>query len=58
MEQSMYGFFLGDHYPLPIVDLDQSRKKASDEIWSIIQSQRSRINAQQIIEKHTLRKSS
>ncbi len=58
MEQSMYGFFLGEHYPLPIVDLDQSRKKASDEIWSIIQSQRSRINAQQIIEKHTLRKSS
>ncbi|GGE31185.1 cryptochrome/deoxyribodipyrimidine photo-lyase family protein [Psychroflexus planctonicus] len=56
MEQNMYNFELGRDYPMPIVDLDSARKKASDSIWGIIQSQKSRANAKQIIEKHTLRK--
>jgi deoxyribodipyrimidine photo-lyase len=55
MEQQMYDFRLGEDYPIPIVDLDSSRKKASDEIWGIIQSQKSKANARVIIQKHTLR---
>ena len=56
MEQEIYNFRLGEVYPFPIVELDTSRKKASDEIWRIIQSQKSKSNAQEIINKHTLRK--
>jgi deoxyribodipyrimidine photo-lyase len=33
MEQSFYGVQLGLDYPLPIVDLKESAKKARDKIW-------------------------
>lgn len=58
MEGQMYGFQLGKDYPFPMVDLEKSRKNASDELWGIIQSQKSKYMAQQIIKKHTLRKQS
>lgn len=55
MEQEMYNFRLGENYPLPIVDLETTRKHASDEIWGIIQSKPSKKEGQKILQKHTLR---
>lgn len=55
MEQAMYDFHLGEDYPLPIVNLETSRKHASDEIWSIIQSKSSKKQGQQIVKKHTMK---
>ncbi|NEV93641.1 deoxyribodipyrimidine photo-lyase [Psychroflexus sp. YR1-1] len=55
MEQDMYGFQLGKDYPKPIVDLEASRQFASDSIWKIIQSERSKAEGQKILERHTIR---
>ena len=33
MEQQMTGFILGKNYPKPIVDLQETRKRASDILW-------------------------
>jgi deoxyribodipyrimidine photo-lyase len=55
MEQDMYGFKLGEDYPFPVVDLESSRQKASDSIWKIIQSERSKIEGKKILKRHTIR---
>jgi len=55
MEQDMYSFKLGVDYPQPIVDLESSRQLASDSIWKIIQSERSKVEGKKILKKHTLR---
>jgi deoxyribodipyrimidine photo-lyase len=33
MEQAFCGVILGDDYPLPIVDLQESARTARDKIW-------------------------
>ncbi|MCH1547387.1 MAG: DNA photolyase family protein [Flavobacteriaceae bacterium] len=33
MEQSFYGISMGDTYPLPIIDLQESSRAARDKIW-------------------------
>ncbi|WP_093368580.1 FAD-binding domain-containing protein [Psychroflexus sediminis] len=55
MEQDMYGFQLGEDYPKPIVDLEVSRQFASDSIWRIIQSERSKVEGKKILKRHTIR---
>jgi deoxyribodipyrimidine photo-lyase len=55
MEQDMYGFKLGEDYPKPVVDLETSRQYASDSIWKIIQSERSKIEGKKILKRHTIR---
>ena len=55
MEQSMYNFELGTSYPAPIIDLEEARKRASDKLWEIIQSQKSKKEGRKILKKHTLR---
>ena len=52
IEQQMYNFHLGKDYPFPIIDLKISRRKASEEIWKIRKSSKSKINAKKILEKH------
>lgn len=55
MEEEMYGFQLDKHYPRPVVNLDNSRQLASDSIWKIIKSERSKTEGLKILKKHTLR---
>ncbi len=52
IEQQMYNFHIGKDYPFPIIDLETSRRKASEEIWKIRKSYKSKINAKKILEKH------
>ena len=55
LEQEMYDFRLGEDYPYPIVDLEKTRKHASDHIWEIIQSKSSKNEGNKILGKHTIR---
>lgn len=55
MEQAMYNFKLGEDYPKPVVDLESSRQFASDSIWKIIQSERSKLEGKKILKRHTIR---
>lgn len=54
MEQQLYGLEIGQDYPLPIVDLEESGKKARDFIWRIQKDKEVRKEARRILAKHTL----
>ncbi len=52
MEQQLYHCIIGEDYPFPIVDPDDSRKKASDVMWKLKKSNESKQAGMKIIEKH------
>ena len=58
IEQEMYGCIIGKNYPAPIVDIETSRKAASDIVWSFRKTKAVKNEGQRILEKHTHRKTS
>ena len=56
MEEQLYDFQLGKDYPATIVNLEKARQKASEALWTIIQSEKSQLMKKNILEKHTLRR--
>ena len=52
IEQQMYNFQIGKDYPNPIVDINLSRKEASDKIWEIKKTAKSKKFAKKILNKH------
>ncbi|MCW2120799.1 cryptochrome/deoxyribodipyrimidine photo-lyase family protein [Flavobacterium sp. 7A] len=52
MEQQLYDFRLGDDYPHPIVDIESSRKLASELVWSLRQSVVAKQEGSRILKKH------
>ncbi len=55
MEQQFYNFKLGEDYPFPIVDIEETRKKASDVLWNLRKNRMVKQESQRILRKHTLR---
>ncbi len=53
IEQEMYQCITGKDYPAPIVDLEASRKYASDIIWSFRKSPAVKKEGKRILQKHT-----
>ncbi|MEO1436269.1 MAG: deoxyribodipyrimidine photo-lyase [Bacteroidota bacterium] len=54
MDQQFYQFIPGKDYPLPVVDLTESTKRANDQLWAIKNSKASWQAAKAILAKHTL----
>ena len=52
IEQQMYDFQVGKDYPDPIVDIDISRKEASNKIWEIKKTEKSNYFGKKILKKH------
>ena len=52
LEQKLYNFKLGKDYPEPIVDLKESRKRASDIIWDMRKDALVKEESIRIIKKH------
>ena len=52
IEQAMYNFKIGKDYPIPIVDIDLTRKEALSKIWKIKKSAKSKSFAKKILNKH------
>lgn len=52
LEQSFYGVVLGKDYPLPIVDLEATRKTASKIVWSFRQTTAVQLEAKRVLQKH------
>ena len=52
MEQTLYGVTIGETYPQPIVDLDTSRKYASDKIWGLRKSETVKAEGKRILATH------
>lgn len=56
LEQELYNFKLDRDYPSPIIDMDISRKKASNTLWSMRHDKLVKDESLRILKKHTVRK--
>ncbi len=54
MEQGFNNFKLGEDYPNPIVDIQETRKKASETMWSLRNNKTVLQESERILKKHTL----
>ena len=54
LEQQFYNFRLGVNYPHPIVDIKETRKKASDILWNMKKNPLVKKESKRILNKHTL----
>ena len=52
IEQQLYACEIGKHYPAPIVDVEATRKKASEIVWSFRKNEDVKIEAKKILAKH------
>jgi deoxyribodipyrimidine photo-lyase len=52
IEQQLYGCEIGKQYPYPIVDVEETRKKASDIVWSFKKNETVKVEGRRILEKH------
>lgn len=53
LDQAFYNFKLGIDYPYPIVDIKETRKKASDTLWKMKKDNFVKTERQRILKKHT-----
>ena len=53
IEQQLYHCIINKDYPAPIVDIEASRKKAADIIWSFRKEDTVKAEGKRIIQKHT-----
>ncbi len=52
IEQTLYNVCIGKDYPSPIVDIEASRKAASDIVWAFKKTEAVKTEAQKILKKH------
>jgi deoxyribodipyrimidine photo-lyase len=52
MEQTLYNVCIGKDYPLPVVDIEATRKYASDIVWSFRKSTAVKTEGSKILKKH------
>ncbi|TBX64808.1 deoxyribodipyrimidine photo-lyase [Flavobacterium silvisoli] len=52
IEQQLYRCEMGKDYPFPIVDIEQTRKKASDIVWSFRKTDDVKAEGKRILHKH------
>jgi deoxyribodipyrimidine photo-lyase len=52
MEQNLYNIVIGRDYPKPIVDIENTRQKASDIVWSFRKTDEVKIEGIRILKKH------
>lgn len=57
IEQEMYQCRIGLDYPAPIVNLETSRKYASEKVWSLRKEKKVKEEGKRILKKHTSRNS-
>lgn len=52
MEQTLYSFRIGINYPAPIVDLEETHRSSSEEVWSFRKELAVKTEAKRIVKKH------
>ena len=52
MEQEFYNCHIGTDYPEPIVNIEETRKKASDIVWSFRKKDEVKLEGKRILQKH------
>ena len=54
LEAAFLNFQLGEDYPMPVVDLDKSRKKAADLLWGLRKTNEVRLEGKRILNTHVV----
>ena len=54
LEQGLYNFKLGEDYPMPIVDIKENRKRASDILWNMKKDPEVVSESYRILKRHTI----
>ncbi len=54
IESALYGFDLGKDYPYPIVEVEASGKFAREQIWKAQKMESVKVEAERILNKHTV----
>ena len=57
LEQELYSFKIGKDYPSPIVDLDETQRFATQEMWGSRKIDEVKIEAKRILQKHVNQRS-
>jgi len=52
IDQQLYGCEIGKDYPFPIVDIEETRKQASDIVWSFRKNDTVQEEGKRILKKH------
>jgi deoxyribodipyrimidine photo-lyase len=52
MEQQFYNCKIGKDYPEPIVNIEETRKYASDIVWSFRKKDEVKVEGKRILQKH------
>ncbi len=52
IEQAIYGCIIGKDYPPPIVDIEETRKMASEVVWSLRKTDTAKEEGKRILKKH------
>jgi deoxyribodipyrimidine photo-lyase len=52
MDQQLYDCEIGKNYPAPIVDIESTRKYASDIVWSFRKTDDVKTEGKRILQKH------
>ncbi len=52
IEQQLYHCEIGKHYPAPIVDIEATRKRASDTVWNFRKKEEVKEEGKRILAKH------
>jgi len=52
LEQLLYGVVIGRDYPAPIVNIEESGRRARDTLWALKRSPRARRERQRILRRH------
>lgn len=52
IEQELYECVIGKDYPAPIVDIEETRKLASDKVWTYRKTSEVKEEGQRILNKH------
>jgi deoxyribodipyrimidine photo-lyase len=52
MEQQFYNCKIGKNYPAPIVNIEETRKFASDIVWSFRKKDEVKEEGKRILQKH------
>ena len=55
MEQELNTFKLGEHYPIPIVDVELAQKEARVRLWGLKKNRSVKKESERVLNRHTLK---
>jgi len=55
MEQELITFKLGEHYPIPILDVELAQKEARVRLWGLKKNRTVKKESERVLNRHNLK---